>query len=89
MTKADAIREAVRNDPSLSNQQIKQIVRIRFGLTVRSNHINNILGPHSKRKNRGLAGQRYLNLATQFLAGFNGDRRLASTYLHLACGAQS
>ena len=83
MKKADAIREAVRHDPSLSNEQIKKIVQLRFGLTVGSNHINNILGPFSRRKHLGLAGKHYLKLAEQCLAGFGGDRRLAMTYLNL------
>lgn len=83
MKKADAIREAVRHDPSLSNEQIKQIVYLRFGLNVRSNHINNILGPFSRRKHLGVAGYHYIKLAEQCLAGFGGDRRLALTYLNL------
>ncbi len=83
MKKADAIREAVRHDPSLSNEQIKRLVFLRFGLHVGSNQINNILGPFSKRKHLGLAGQHYLKLAEQCLAGFGGDRRLAMTYLNL------
>jgi hypothetical protein len=83
MKKADAIREAVRNDPSLSNEQIKKLVHLRFGLNVRSNHINNILGPFSRRKHLGVAGHHYIKLAEQCLAGFGGDRRLALTYLNL------
>ncbi len=83
MTKADAIREAVRNDPSLSNEQIKKIVYLRFGLDVQSNHINNLLGPFSRRKHLGPAGRHYIKLAEQCLAGFGGDRRLAMTYLNL------
>lgn len=84
MTKADAIREATRTDPSLSNEQIKTIVRQRFNLNVRSNQINNLLGPYCKRKHLGMAGQHYLTLARQFLAGFGGDKRMASAYLNLA-----
>jgi hypothetical protein len=83
MKKADAIREAVRHDPSLSNEQIKKLVYLRFGLRVRSNHINNILGPFSRRKHLGMAGQHYIKLAERCLAGFGGDRRLAMTYLNL------
>jgi hypothetical protein len=83
MTKADAIRESVRNDPSLSNDQIKKLVVLKYGLVVESNHINNILGPYSRRKHLGLAGKNYLKLAEQCLAGFGGDRRLAVTYLNL------
>jgi hypothetical protein len=81
--KADAIREAARHDPSLSNEQIKKIVYLRFGLSVRSNHINNILGPFSRRRHLGSAGKNYIKLAEQCLAGFGGDRRLAMTYLNL------
>jgi len=83
MKKADAIREAVRHDPSLSNEQIKKIVQLRFGLNVRTNHINNILGPFSRRRHLGLAGKHYMKVAEQCLASFGGDRRLAMTYLNL------
>jgi len=83
MTKADAIREAVRNDISMSNDQVKKVVVLKYGLTVKSNQINNILGPYSKRKHLGMAGKHYLKLAEQCLAGFGGDRRLAVTYLNL------
>lgn len=83
MKKADAIREAVRHNPSLSNEQIKKVVMLRFGLTVGSNQINNILGPFSKRRHLGTVGSLYLKLAEQCLASFGGDRRLAITYLNL------
>lgn len=83
MKKADAIREAVRHDPSLSNEQIKKLVYLRFGMSVQSNHINNLLGPFSKRRHLGPAGKNYIKLAEQCLAGFGGDRRLAMTYLNL------
>jgi len=83
MKKADAIRAAVRHDPSLSNDQIKKVVKIKYGLAVESNHITNILGPYSKRRHLGVAGQHYVKLAEQCIAGFGGDRRLAVAFINL------
>ncbi len=83
MTKAEAIREAARHDPSMSNEQIKKHVMLRHNLVVSSSHINNLLGPYAKRKHLAPTHQDYMHLAEKCLAGFGGDRRLALTFLNL------
>ena len=49
ISKADAIRAAAANDPSLTNHQIKEEVFRKYGLRIESNQIIGILGNQKTR----------------------------------------
>ena len=77
MTKARAIRIVTQEDRSLSNKEIKERVKRRYGLDVQTNHIIELVGPYRERKNlAGGAGQTLTTEAEKYL-NIVGDRRLA------------
>ena len=76
MTKARAIRNVTAEDKSISNKEIKDRVKDRFGLDVETNHIIELVGPYRERKNSGPAGKT-LNTAAEKYLNIVGDRRLA------------
>ena len=76
MTKARAIRIVTAEDKSISNKEIKDRVKDRFGLDVETNHIIELVGPYRERKNLGIAGKTLTTEAEKYL-NIVGDRRLA------------
>jgi hypothetical protein len=49
VTKSDAIREVVKNNYCLPNEEIKREVRRQYGLEVESNLIAGVIGPEKQR----------------------------------------
>ena len=80
-TKARAIRIVTADDRRLSNKEIKEQVRSRFGLDVGSNHINELLGPYRDRRNQGESGRTLAIEARKYLNTV-GDIRMAVQLLH-------
>ena len=80
MTKAEAIRKVTDNNLALSNQQIRDEVRERFGLDVQSNHIIGVIGPFHKRVHLAGYSDLLLEKARDYALAV-GDDHLAKTLL--------
>ena len=76
MTKARAIRIVTADDRSLSNKEIKEQVKSRYGLDVETNHIIELVGPYRTRRHQGEAGKTLTREGEKFL-NICGDRQLA------------
>ncbi len=77
-----AIRNVIREDPSLSTNTIRDIVRETYGLEVSNSHISNIAGPYMDRVRKGKAGKTRLEAAENYL-NTCGTLREAVTNLHI------
>ena len=77
MTKARAIRLVTADDKSLTTNQIKALVKERFGLDVGTNHVIEILGPYKERRHRGEAGKTLTKEAEKYLNVCDNNRQLA------------
>ena len=88
ITKRQTIRNVTKDDTSLSNPEIKRLVKTRYGLTVGSNEISAVLGNYADRRFSGKSGQTELHLAAAFLRQFGGDIKRAVNLLHL-CGSKA
>lgn len=83
VSKAEAIRQIAKNDPSITNRELKNAVQRQYGLSVGSNQITNELGRYADRRFCGRSGLRQLQLAKEFVAKV-GDLRHAVRLLHLS-----
>lgn len=83
VSKADAIRQVASQDMSLTNKQIREKVRRRYGYTVESNQIINLIGSYASRRFGGKAGPAKLRMAREFVARI-GSIREAVQLLHLS-----
>ena len=77
ISKAEAIRQVMKNDLSLSNSEVKRRVQARFGMTVETNQINNLFGAYRTRRYSGSHGQLLARAARDFLRQVAFDKRLA------------
>ena len=77
ISKAEAIRQVMKDDLSLSNSEVKRRVQIAYGITVESNQINNMYGAHSKRMHKGAYGRLLAKAVGDFLLQVGGDKHLA------------
>ena len=77
ITKAKAIRQVKQDDVSYTNDQIKNLVRARYGLEVETNQIIGVCGPYAKRKWSGPTGEALFRLGNDFLRHCGGNRKLA------------
>jgi hypothetical protein len=80
-SKARAIRNITKDDPSKSCAQIRTEAKQNYGLKVNNNQITNILGPYKERMNSGPAGQTKMRLTKNFRDSFS-DLREATLFLH-------
>jgi hypothetical protein len=83
-SKAEAIREVLSEaDFGLTNRQIKDQIRERYGLIVESNEIGNIGGSYRDRLAIAGHSQHLLKVAGDFLR-LVGDQRLAIALIRQA-----
>jgi hypothetical protein len=83
VSKAGAIRRVAKNDPSISNRELKEAVHRLYGLTVESNQITHELGRYADRQFAGKLGKMQLLLARDFVTKI-GDLRQAVRLLRLS-----
>ena len=82
ISKAQAIRNVAKQDCSITNGHVKQLVKERYGLEVQTNQINNTIGSYADRKNQGPAHQTLLKLAGDLVEGCGNDRRRAAMLIN-------
>ena len=82
-TKAEAIREVAKDNMGLSNKQIENEVRQRFGLNVGHNEIINTVGSMEKRQEIAGYSSYYVNKAKEFLFSV-GDLTTSQKLLKIA-----
>jgi hypothetical protein len=80
--KSKAIREVLRDDPSYSNKQVKDIIRHNHDIEVSDSHVINLFGPQKERLLKGPAGKTRLKAGEKML-DVCGSVRDAVTTLHV------
>ena len=84
-SKAEAIREVLSEaDFGLTNRQVKDRVRERYGLIVESNEIGNIAGSYRSRLAIAGHSKHLLGKAKDFCIACGEDERLAVALIRLA-----
>jgi hypothetical protein len=83
ISKADMIRRVTNDDSSLPNCQIKTLVKNKYGVSVESNQITEVLGRYADRQFAGKLGKMQLQLAKDFVRKI-GSLRHAVRLLHLS-----
>ena len=83
MKKTNAIRAVVNKNWALTNQQIKDVVYLRYGLTVQTNEIINTIGPFHKRLQIAGHSKELISKAKEYLI-LIGDFQLSRSLLLVA-----
>lgn len=82
-TKADAIRIVIQNNIGLTNKEIEEEVRHRFGMNVGHNEIVNTIGSMKDRKTFTLHSDHHIKNAKKYLSDV-GDAGMAMKFLKIA-----
>ena len=82
ISKAQAIRNVAKQDCSITNGHVKQLVKERYGLEVQTNQINNTIGSYADRKTQGPAHQTLLGIAEGLVKACGNDRRRAAMLIN-------
>ena len=82
ITKAQAIRNVTKQDCSITNGHVKQLVKEKYGLEVQTNQINNTIGSYADRKTQGPAHQTLLGIAEGLVKACGNDRRRAAMLIN-------
>lgn len=77
ITKAQAIRNVTRDDPSIDNFEIKRRIKEQYDLDVETNQINNTVGAYQSRRYQGEAHKTLLKVAKGLVDACQGKKRLA------------
>lgn len=82
-TKAEALRMANMQSPNMSNAQLKNFLRKKWGMHVEGNQISEVLGSEATRRNQKAESLK-IKLAFAFLKNMGGDHKEAVRILRLA-----
>jgi len=82
ISKAQAIRNVTKQDCSITNGQVKELVQDKYGLEVQTNQINNTIGAYVDRKHQGQAHQTLLGIAEGLVKACGNDRRRAAMLIN-------